>query len=107
MKMGVERKDLTTVMGHKTSFMEEHQMGSKGWFRKFLEGLVQQRGQEHVPEVSGVTDGCFRSSREIIPEQSDEPLGLKVVLPLISDEFLENLWMRSCLLMDPLESVVQ
>ena len=69
--------------------------------------MVQQRGQEHVPEVSGVTDGCFRSSREIIPEQSDEPLGSKVVHPLISDEFLENLWMRSGLLMDPLESMVQ
>ena len=45
-------------------------------------------------------------SGEIIPEQCDEPLGLKVVLPLISDQFLEDLWMRSGLLMDPLESVV-
>ena len=77
-------------------------MRSKGWFRKFLEGLVQQRGQEHIPEVSGVTDDSFRSSREIIPEQCDEPLGLEVVFPLISDQFLENLWMRSSLLMDPL-----
>ena len=60
-----------------------------------------------MPEVSGVTDDGFRSSREIIPEQCDEPLGLDVVLPLVSDEFLEDLWMRSGLLMDPLESVVQ
>ena len=87
--------------------MKEHQVRSKGWFRKFLKGLIQQRGQEHVPEVSGVTDDGFRSSREIIPKQGDEPLGLEVVFPLISDQFLENLWMRTGPLMDPLESVVQ
>ena len=57
--------------------------------------------------MSGVTDDSFRSSREIVPEQGDEPLGLDVVLPLISDQFLEDLWMRTGLLMDPLESVVQ
>ena len=57
--------------------------------------------------MSGVTGCGFRSSREIVPEQCDEPLGLEVVLPLISDQFLEDLWMRSSLLMDPLESVVQ
>ena len=82
-------------------------MRSKDWYRKFPEGLITQRGQEHVPEVSGVTDECFRSSGEIIPERCDEPLWSEVVLPLISDEFLKNLWMRSDLLMDPLESVVQ
>ena len=103
----MEREDLTTLMDQMFPFMEEHQVRSKGWFRKFLKGLVQQRGQEHVPEVSGVTNCNFRSSREIVPEQCDEPLGLDVVLPLISDECLENLWMRSGLLMDPLESVVQ
>jgi hypothetical protein len=106
MNMGVKCSDLTTMTDHGFLFMEEDQMRSKGWFRKFLEGLVQQRGQEHIPEVSGVTDDSFRSSREIVPEQCDEPLGSDVVLPLISDEFLENLWMRSCLLMNPLESVV-
>ena len=52
MEMGMEREDLTTLMDQKFPFMEEHQMRSKGWFRKFLEGLVQQRGQEHIPEVS-------------------------------------------------------
>ena len=57
--------------------------------------------------MSGVTDDSFRSSREIIPEQCDEPLGLEVVFPLISDQFLENLWMRSGLLMDRLEFLVQ
>ena len=103
----MEREDLTTLMDHWFPFMEEEQMRSKGWFRKFLEGLVQERCQEHIPEVSGVTDDGFRSSRGIIPEQCDEPLGSEVVLPLISDEFLENLWVRSGLLMDPLESVVQ
>ena len=54
-----------------------------------------------------MTDDSFRSGREIVPEQCDKPLGLDIVLPLISDEFLEDLWMRSGLLMDPLESVVQ
>ena len=103
----MECSDLSSFNDHWFPFMKEHQMRSKGWFRKFLEGLVQQRGQEHIPEVSGVTDDCFRSSREIIPEQCDEPLRLEVVLPLISDQFLEDLWMRTGLLMDPLESLVQ
>ena len=92
---------------HWFPFVEEHQVGSKRWFRKFLEGLVQQRCQEHVPEVSGVTDDSFRSTREIIPKQCDEPLGLEVVLPLISDEFMENLWMGFSPLMDSLEFLVQ
>ena len=63
----MEREDLKTLMDHCFPFMKEDQMRSKGWFRKFLQGLVQQRGQEHIPEVSGVTDDGFRSSREIIP----------------------------------------
>ena len=54
-----------------------------------------------------MTDDSFRSSREIVPEQCDEPLGSEVVLPLIFDEFLENLWIRSGLLMDPLEFLIQ
>ena len=57
--------------------------------------------------MSGVTNYGFRSSREIIPEQGDEPLGLEVVLPLISDQFLEDLWMRTGFLMDPLEFLIQ
>lgn len=103
----MECSDLSSSSDHWFPFMKEDQMRSKGWFRKFLKGLVQQRGQEHVPEVSGVTDDSFRSSREIVPEQCDEPLGLEVVLPLISDQFLEDLWMRSSLLMDPLEFLIQ
>ena len=67
MEMGVERKDLTTLMDHWFAFMKEDQMRSKGWFREFLEGLVQERGQEHIPEVSGVTDDSFRSCWEIVP----------------------------------------
>ena len=107
MEMGLECSDLSSSSDHWFPFMEEDQMRSKGWFRKFLQGLVQERGQEHVPEVSGVTGCSFRSSREIIPEQRDEPLGLEVVLPLVSDEFLEDLWMRSGLLVDPLKFLVQ
>ena len=102
----MERENLTTLMDQQFPFMEEDQMRSKGWFWKFLQGLVQQRGQEHVPEVSGVTGCSFRSSREVVPEQCDEPMGLEVVLPLVSDEFPENLWMRSGLLMDSLEFLV-
>ena len=102
----MECENLTTLMDQMFPFMEEHQVRSKGWFRKFLKGLVQQRGQEHVPEVSGVTDDSFRSSREIVPEQCDEPLGSEVVLPLISDQFLENLWIRSGLSMNPLELLI-
>ena len=103
----MECSDLSSSCDYWFSFMKEHQVRSKRWFRKFLEWLVQQRGQEHIPEVSGVTDDSFRSSREIIPEQCDEPLGSEVVLPLISDEFLENLCMRSGFLMDPLEFLIQ
>ena len=57
--------------------------------------------------MSGVTDDSFRSSREIIPQQGDEPLRLEVVFPLISDQFLEDLWMRTGLLTDPLEFLIQ
>ena len=57
--------------------------------------------------MSGVTDDSFRSSREIIPKQCDEQLGSEVVLPLIFDHFLEDLWMRTGLLMDPLEFLIQ
>jgi len=39
MEVGVERKDLTTLMDQKFPFVEEHQVGSKRWFRKFLEGV--------------------------------------------------------------------
>ena len=67
MEMSVEYSGLSSSSDHWFAFMEEHQLRSKGWFRKFLEGLVQQRGQEHIPEVSGVTDDGFRSSREILP----------------------------------------
>ena len=96
----MERSDLSSPSDHWFPFMKEDQMRSKGWFRKFLEGLVQERGQEHVPEVSGVTDDGFRSSREIIPEQCDEPLGLEVVLPVESDQFFLNLSKGTCPLVD-------
>ena len=75
-------------------------MRSKGWFRKFFEGLVRKRGQEHVPEASVVTDCSFRSSREIVPEQCDEPLGSDVVLPVESEQFFLNLPKETCSLVD-------
>ena len=67
MEMGVECENLTTLMDQQFPFMKEDQVGSKGWFRKFLEGLIQQRSKEHIPEMSGVTDDSFRSNREIVP----------------------------------------
>ena len=103
----MECSDLSFSGDHWFAFMEEHQMGSRRWFRKFLEGLVQERGQKHIPEVSGVTDDGFRSSWEIIPKQCDEPLGSEVVLPLVSEQFLEDLLMRSCLVMDPFKFLSQ
>jgi len=42
MEMGVECSDLTIMTDHWFAFMEEHQVRSKRWFRKFLEGLVQE-----------------------------------------------------------------
>ena len=42
MEVGVECDDLTTLMDHWFAFMEENQMGSRRWFRKFLEGLIQE-----------------------------------------------------------------
>ena len=96
----MECSDLSSFSDHWFPFMEEHQVSSKGWFRKFLEGLVKQRGQEHIPEVSGVTDDGFRSSREIIPKQGDEPLGLDVVLPVESEQFFLNLPKGTCSLVD-------
>ena len=100
MEMGVECSDLSSSSDHWFPFMKKHQVRSKGWFRKFLEGLVQQRGQEHIPEVSGVTDDSFRSSREIVPEQCDEPLGLDIALPVESDEFFLSLPKGTCPLVD-------
>ena len=100
MEMGVECENLTTLMDQQFSFMEEDQVRSKGWFRKFLEGLVQQRGQEHIPEVSGVTNDSFKSSREIIPEECDEPLGLDVILPVKSEQFFLHLPNETCPLVD-------
>ena len=63
----MEWSDLSSSSDNWFPFMEENQMRSKGWVRKFLKGLVQQRDQENIPEVSGVTDDSFRSNREIVP----------------------------------------
>ena len=100
MEMGVECSDLSSSSDHWFPFMKKHQVRSKGWFRKFLEGLVQQRGQEHIPEVSGVTNDSFKSSREIIPEECDEPLGLDVILPVKSEQFFLHLPNETCPLVD-------
>jgi len=97
----VECSDLSSSGDHWFAFMEENQMGSRRWFRKFLEGLVQECGQEHVPEVSGVTGCGFRASREVVPEQRDEPVGSEIVVPVESDQFFLNLSKGTCPLVDP------
>lgn len=96
----MEHKNLTTLMDHWFPFMKEHQVRFKGWFRNFFEGLVQQRCQEHIPEVSGITDDGFRSSREIVPMQYDELPGLNAVIPIESDPFFLNLPKGTCSLVD-------
>ena len=42
MVVGVECSDLSSSGDHWFPFMEEDQVRSKGGFRKFLEGLVQE-----------------------------------------------------------------
>jgi len=42
MEVGVECSDLSSSGDYWFAFMEEHQVRSKRWFRKFLEGLVQE-----------------------------------------------------------------
>jgi len=64
-------------------------------------------GQEDVPEVSGVSFDLCIGGREIVPVNRDEPVGLEVGLPLVSDHFLKNVPSGVGFLMDPVETLVQ
>jgi len=66
-----------------------------------------QLGQEDISEVSGVSFHLRIGDRKVIPVNRDEPVGLEVGLPLVSDHFLKNLSSGVGFLMDPVESFVQ
>jgi len=51
-------------------------------------------------------DLCI-GDRKVIPVNRDEPMGLEVGLPLVSDHFLKNLPSGVGFLVDSLESLVQ
>jgi len=57
--------------------------------------------------VSGVSFDLCIGGREVVPVNRDEPMGLEIGLPLVSDQFLQNLPSGVGFLMDPVESLVQ
>ena len=59
---GVEYSDLMSSSDQRRTFIGKHQMGSKRWFRLFLEGFVQ--AQKHIPQISVAHDRGFKSSRD-------------------------------------------
>ena len=86
---------------------EDRRRSSRGIWKVSWGTTPHQLGQEDVPEVSGVSlDLCIRG-REVVPVNRDEPVGLEVGLPLVSDQFFENLPSGVGFLMDPVESLVQ
>jgi len=88
--------------------MEEDRRGSSRGIWKVSGGTTpHQLGQEDVPEVSGVSFDLCIGGREVIPVNRDEPVGLEVGLPLVSDHFLKNLPSGVGFLVDSLESLVQ
>ena len=108
MQVGMEGKDLTTSTDHGRPFMEEDHRGSSRGIWKVSGGSTpHQLGQEDVPEVSGVSFHLRIRGRKVIPVNCDEPVGLEVGLPLVSDHFLKNLPSGVGSLMDPVKSLVQ
>jgi len=108
MQVSMEGKDLTTPTDRGGPFMEEHRRGSSRGIWKVSGGTTpHQLGQEDVPEVSGVSFDLCIGGREIVPMNRDEPVGLEVVLPLVSDHFLKNLSSGVGFLMDPVQSLVE
>jgi len=108
MQVGMEGKDLTTSTDHGRPFMEEDRRGSSWGIWKVSGGTTpHQLGQEDIPEVSGMSFHLRIESREIVPVNRDEPVGLEVGLPLVSDHFLKNLPSGVDFLMNPVESLIQ
>jgi len=108
MQMGMEGKDLTSPTDRGGPFMEEDRRRTSrgGW--KVSGGMTpHQLSQEDISEVSGVSFHLRIGGREVIPVNRDEPVGLEVGLPLVSDHFLKNLPSGVGFLVDSLESLVQ
>ena len=88
--------------------MEEDRRWSSRGIWKVSGGMTtHQLRQEDVPEVSGVSLNLCIGGREVVPVNRDEPVGLEIGLPLVSDQFFENLSSGVGFLMDPVESLVQ
>lgn len=88
--------------------MEEDRRGASRGIGKVSGGSTpHELCQEDVPEVSGVSFDLCIGGREIVPVNRDEPVGLEVGLPLVSDQFLKNLSTAVGFLMNPAESLVQ
>ena len=86
---------------------ENRRWSSRGIWKVFGGTTPHQLRQEDVPEVSGVSLDLCVGGREIVPVNRDEPVGLEVGLPLVSNQFFENLSSGVGFLMDPVESLVQ
>ena len=86
---------------------EDRRWSSRGIWKVSWGTTPHQLGQEDVPEVSGVSFDLCIGGREIVPVNRDEPEGLEVGLPLVSDQFFENLPSGVGFLMDAMESLIQ
>ena len=86
---------------------EERRWSSRGIWQVSGGSTPHQLGQEDVPEVSGVSLDLWIGGREVVPVNRDEPVGLEVGLPLVSNQFFENLPSGVGFLIDPVESLVQ
>ena len=86
---------------------EDRRRSSRGIWKVSWGTTPHQLGQEDVPEVSGVSLDLCIGDREVVPMNRDEPVGLEVRLPLVSDQFLKNLSGGVGFLMDPMESLIQ
>jgi len=107
-QVGMEGKDLTTSTDHGRPFMEEDHRGSSRGIWKVSGGMTpHQLGQEEISEMSGVSFHLRIGSREVIPVNRDEPMGLEVGLPLVSDQSFKNLSIGVGFLMDAMESLVK
>jgi len=86
---------------------EDRRRSSRGIWRVSGGTTPHQLGQEDIPEVSGVSFNLCIGGREVVPVDRDEPVGLEVRLPLVSDQFFENLSRAVGFLMNTVESLVE
>jgi hypothetical protein len=85
MEVSMERKNLTTMTDHWFSLVHKDQRWSF-WRIRNLGGRVatHELSQKDIPKSSRMTFNSIEVSREIVPQQGDEPLGSEVIFPLIS-----------------------